>query len=78
MGSRVNLRRFGTEAGRESNGLDSPMSSNLVVLTSFRAWDYDANPLRFLRESYQDHFLSSGNGWDLITRIHPTRKKTGD
>jgi hypothetical protein len=51
------------------------MNSNLVVLISSRARDHDAGPVRFLRESDQDHFLSSGNGWDLITRTHATRKK---
>lgn len=51
------------------------MNSNLVVLISFGARNYDAGPVRFLRESDQDHFLSSGNGRDLVTRTHPTRKK---
>ena len=62
MGSRVNLRRFGTEGGKESDALESPINSDLVVLISSGARDYDAGPVRFLRGSAQDYFLSSVNG----------------
>jgi len=38
------------------------MNSDLVVLISSGARDYDAGPVRFLRGSAQDYFLSSVNG----------------
>ena len=75
MGGRVNLRRFGTEGGKESDALDSPMNSNLAVLISFGSGITIRGLFAFYEKSDQDHFLSSGNGWDLITRTHPTRKK---
>jgi hypothetical protein len=76
MGSRVNLRRFGTEAGKGSTPLDSPMNINLVVLISLGSGITMASgALHFLGKSDQDHFLGSDNGFDLVTRTHPTRKK---
>ena len=76
MGDLVNLRRFGTEAGNDQTVWNPRMNSNLVVLISFSPRDYDASLLRFLRKSDQGHFLGSNNGFDLVTRIHPTRKKS--
>jgi len=49
------------------------MNSNRVALILFGS--DNAGRLPFLRKFNQEHFFSSGNGSDLITRTHPTRKK---
>ena len=58
-GQSSKFRAFETEGGTKSNALDSPMNSNLVVLISFAARDYDTGSPRFVPESDRDHFLSS-------------------